>query len=129
MCIRDSIWSVVEASSSRAMQEIMFRVLNLSLIHISSFMLQPVVENAYSHWLKSCEEGGRILLRAWMQDKVLVLTVADNGKGMTPEELDAVQAKIVQSEQDVYKRQTLHSRGAISPAGCCSVRGRPPPPA
>ena len=24
---------------------------------------------------------------------------------------------------------TLHSRGAISPAGCCSVRGRPPPPA
>ena len=40
-----------------------------------------------------------ILLRAWMQGKVLVLTVADNGKGMTPEELDAVQAKIAQSEQ------------------------------
>ena len=66
---------------------------------VPSFMLQPVVENAYSHGLKSCEEGGRILLRAWMQGKVLVLTVADNGKGMTPEELDAVQAKIVQSEQ------------------------------
>ena len=66
---------------------------------VPSFMLQPVVENAYSHGLKSREEGGRILLRAWMQDKVLVLTVADNGKGMTPEELDAVQAKIVQSEQ------------------------------
>ena len=66
---------------------------------VPSFMLQPVVENAYSHGLKSREEGGRILLRAWMQGKVLVLTVADNGKGMTPEELDAVQAKIVQSEQ------------------------------
>ena len=66
---------------------------------VPSFMLQPVVENAYSHGLKSREEGGRILLRAWMQGKVLVLTVADNGKGMTPEELDAVQAKIAQSEQ------------------------------
>ena len=66
---------------------------------VPSFMLQPVVENAYSHGLKSCEEGGRILLRAWMQGKVLVLTVADNGKGMTPEELDAVQAKIARSEQ------------------------------
>ena len=66
---------------------------------VPSFMLQPVVENAYSHGLKSCEEGGRILLRAWMQGKVLVLTVADNGRGMTPEELDAVQAKIAQSEQ------------------------------
>ena len=66
---------------------------------VPSFMLQPVVENAYSHGLKSCEEGGRILLRAWMQGKVLVLTVADNGGGMTPEELDAVQAKLAQSEQ------------------------------
>ena len=66
---------------------------------VPSFMLQPVVENAYSHGLKSREEGGRILLRAWMQGKVLVLTVADNGKGMTPEELDAVQTKIAQSEQ------------------------------
>lgn len=45
------------------------------------------------------EEGGRILLRAWMQDSVLVLTVTDNGKGMTAEELDAVQAKLAQSEQ------------------------------
>ena len=66
---------------------------------VPSFMLQPVVENAYSHGLKSREEGGRILLRAWMQGKVLVLTVADNGRGMTPEELDAVQTKIAQSEQ------------------------------
>ena len=66
---------------------------------VPSFMLQPVVANAYSHGLKSREEGGRILLRAWMQDKVLVLTVADNGKGMNKEELDAVQAKIAQSEQ------------------------------
>ena len=66
---------------------------------VPSFMLQPVVENAYSHGLKSREEGGRILLRAWMQGKVLVLTVADNGKGMTPEELDAVQTKIARSEQ------------------------------
>ena len=66
---------------------------------VPSFMLQPVVENAYSHGLKSREDGGRILLRAWMQGKVLVLTVADNGKGMTAEELDAVQTKITQSEQ------------------------------
>ena len=53
----------------------------------------------YTSGLKSREEGGRILLRAWMQGKVLVLTVADNGKGMNKEELDAVQAKIAQSEQ------------------------------
>ena len=68
-------------------------------VRVPSFMLQPVVENAYSHGLKSCEESGRILLRAWMQGSVLVLTVADNGRGMTAEELDALQARIAQSEQ------------------------------
>ena len=66
---------------------------------VPSFTLQPIVENAYSHGLKSCEEGGRILLRAWMEGNVLVLTVADNGKGMTAEELDALQARIARSEQ------------------------------
>ena len=66
---------------------------------VPSFILQPVVENAYSHGLKSCEEGGHILLRAWMQGSVLVLTVADNGRGMTAEELDTLQARIAQSEQ------------------------------
>ena len=68
-------------------------------VMVPSFTLQPIVENAYSHGLKACEEGGRILLRAWMEGCVLVLTVADNGKGMTAAELDALQAKIAQSEQ------------------------------
>ena len=65
-------------------------------VHLPSFTLQPIVENAFSHGLKSCEEGGRILLRVWMQGTRLVLTVADNGNGMTPEELDALQEKIAQ---------------------------------
>ena len=68
-------------------------------VRLPSFTLQPIVENAFSHGLKSCEEGGRILLRVWMQGMRLILTVADNGKGMTPEELDALQEKIAQSEQ------------------------------
>ena len=68
-------------------------------VRLPSFTLQPIVENAFSHGLKSCEEGGRILLRAWMQGERLILTVADNGKGMTAEELDTLKEKIAQSEQ------------------------------
>jgi len=34
-----------------------------------------------------------------MEGSVLVLTVADNGRGMTAAELDALQARIAQSEQ------------------------------
>lgn len=89
---------------------------------VPSFMLQPVVENAYSHGLKSREEGGRILLRAWMQDSVLVLTVADNGKGMTAEELDAVQAKLAQSEQtgrNIGLGNISRRIGMLYPGGKC----------
>ena len=68
-------------------------------VRLPSFTLQPIVENAFSHGLKSCEEGGRIRLRGWMQGRTLILTVADNGRGMTPAELDALQEKIAQSER------------------------------
>ena len=68
-------------------------------VRLPSFTLQPIVANAFSHGLKSCEEGGRILLRGWMQGRTLILTVADNGRGMTPAELDALQEKIAQSER------------------------------
>ena len=68
-------------------------------VWVPSFMLQPVVENAYSHGLKACEEGGRILLRAWLQGSTLVFTVADNGCGMTDEEQAALQEKMQTSEQ------------------------------
>ena len=68
-------------------------------VRVPSFTLQPIVENAFSHGLKACEEGGRILLRVWQRDDRLFLTVADNGRGMSPQELDALQQKIRRSEQ------------------------------
>ena len=66
---------------------------------LPSFTLQPVIENAFSHGLKACEEGGRILLRVWRKGRMLYVTVADNGKGMTEEELAALSEKMRQSEQ------------------------------
>ena len=66
---------------------------------LPSFTLQPVIENAFSHGLKACEEGGRILLRVWRQGRMMYVTVADNGKGMTEEELAALSEKMRQSEQ------------------------------
>ena len=68
-------------------------------VRVPSFTLQPIVENAFSHGLKACEEGGRILLRVWQRDDRLFLTVADNGRGMSPGELEALQQKIRRSEQ------------------------------
>ena len=68
-------------------------------VRLPSFTLQPIIENAFGHGLKACEEGGRILLRVWQEGDRLLVTVADNGKGMTEAELAALQEKIRQSEQ------------------------------
>ena len=97
-------------------------------VRLPSFTLQPVVENAFSHGLKSCEEGGRILLRGWMQGERLILTVADNGKGMTPEELDALQEKIEQSEQtgkSIGLGNISRRIGMLYPDGAMRICSRP----
>ena len=68
-------------------------------VRIPSFTLQPVVENAFHHGLKSMEDGGRITLRIWQEEENVIVSIADNGVGMTPEELDALYQKIDSSEQ------------------------------
>ena len=44
-------------------------------------------------------DGAEDLLRVWRQGRMLYVTVADNGKGMTEEELAALSEKMRQSEQ------------------------------
>ena len=97
-------------------------------VRLPSFTLQPIVENAFSHGLKSCEEGGRILLRVWQQGGRLILTVADNGKGMMPEELDALQEKITQSEQtgkSIGLGNISRRIGMLYPDGAMKIYSRP----
>ncbi|MBQ7099494.1 MAG: histidine kinase [Oscillospiraceae bacterium] len=68
-------------------------------VTLPSFTLQPIVENAFIHGLSRREENGRILLRIWQEGDVLHVSVADNGAGMTPEQLAELQQRMQQSEQ------------------------------
>ena len=68
-------------------------------VTLPSFTLQPIVENAFIHGLSRREENGRILLRIWQKEDILHVSVADNGAGMTPEQLAELQQRMQQSEQ------------------------------
>ena len=68
-------------------------------MRIPSFTLQPIVENALSHGMKTKEEGGRILLRIWNEGNMLIISVMDNGQGMNLEEKMALHQKILNSEK------------------------------
>ena len=66
---------------------------------IPSFTLQPVVENAFRHGLRCRESGGRILLRVWQTGDNLIVSIADNGQGMTPEEMAELEHRMEASEE------------------------------
>ena len=65
---------------------------------IPSFTLQPLVENAFVHGLRSCEEGGRIFLRIWQAGDMLHVSIADNGSGMDGQRLQQLRERLKASE-------------------------------
>ncbi len=65
-------------------------VLNL---RIAGFLLQPIVENSIQHGINPTQRGGRIAVSAYRADGTLLLTVRDNGRGMTDEQLSAIRAQ------------------------------------
>ena len=58
-------------------------------VMVMPFILQPFVENAYVHGMEEMEEGGRIEIRARIED-CLKLVIEDNGRGMTEKELKEI---------------------------------------
>ena len=57
---------------------------------VPRLVLQPLVENALLHGLDMKAEGGKLVIRAQAAEGVLYLSVEDNGRGMTPEQIDSL---------------------------------------
>ena len=69
-----------------------------SIFYIPQFMLQPLMENAVTHAFGDASCGCRITLSCRQFDGSLLITVEDNGCGMTPAEVDALNASLESSE-------------------------------
>lgn len=55
------------------------------------FILQPILENAINHGLAgSLSKQERILIRSRIEDEKLILTIEDNGSGMTEEQISRI---------------------------------------
>ena len=70
--------------------------IDLTETHIPSFILQPLVENAFKHGIVPKEIGGtvRIIVRRLPRYKLLYIAVADDGVGLDREILHAVRARL-----------------------------------
>ena len=64
--------------------------LNTKNYQILPLLIQPIVENAYSHGLKDAEYNGHIIIKISYTEDLLIANIFDNGVGMTREKLDNV---------------------------------------
>lgn len=63
---------------------------NESSFIVPKLILQPIVENAYVHGIKPKEGSGAIHIDTEKSEKELVISVMDNGIGMSKEEVDRI---------------------------------------
>jgi two-component system sensor histidine kinase YesM len=61
--------------------------------------LQPLVENAIYHGIKEMEGNGSLSVYVSARDGALVLSVSDNGVGMSPEKLEGVRQLLSNGQQ------------------------------
>lgn len=64
--------------------------------YIPKMTLQPLVENAMIHGLEKVNRKGMLLLRLIMTEQTIVITVSDDGVGMSPEKLEKLNQRMNQ---------------------------------
>ncbi len=59
-------------------------------LYVPKLIIQPLVENAIYHGIEPSLEKGTIEIKSILDDGNLIITVADNGVGMTPDHIQSV---------------------------------------
>lgn len=85
----------------------------LSGIPVPKLSIQPLDENALYHGIKNRRGKGKILIEGREEEDALVLTVSDNGQGMTPERLHEVQEAIRTGERAGFGLAAVAERIAL----------------
>lgn len=74
-------------------------LLNCTILKLT---LQPLVENALYHGIKTKKEGGKIIVRVKRLDENrLLLDVEDNGVGFTPYKLSKIQKLLTEDSEEI----------------------------
>ena len=66
----------------------------LEEVYMLKQLLQPLVENALYHGIKNKRGGGKISVKVTRENRIMTFVVADTGRGMTPEQLKALEESL-----------------------------------
>ena len=77
--------------------------------YLLPLLIQPIVENAFSHGIESQTSEGDLLINIYEEEEYLIISVRDNGQGMTKEELDLLIQHMKLKEISKGERIGLHN--------------------
>jgi sensor histidine kinase YesM len=136
--IRDYMYIQQMRFGSRIQYEIQCKVSKTDCL-IPAFTLQPLVENSIIHGISHKEEGGKVFIRIWQENKQppirqrVMVSVADTGIGISPQRLHKI-IEALHAQQDtvvgmgignIYKRvRMMRQDGDLqiySKEGCGTV--------
>lgn len=80
---------------------------DVNRISILPLLIQPIVENSFSHGLESKEKGGFIYIWIGFEpnekgENLFTISVKDNGSGIEPEQLDEINRKLENEISEDY---------------------------
>ncbi|MHA6530818.1 cache domain-containing sensor histidine kinase [Paenibacillus sp. BAC0078] len=90
------------------------------LIKVPRFFLQPLVENALIHGLS--QQPGIISIRAAVEEKGIILAVADNGRGMNAGVLATIKSRMEEGTGSIPSSE--EPKGSFSGMGMSNVAER-----
>lgn len=82
--------------------------------YVPRLILQPIVENAIIHGLEEKIEGAQVLIEVDIAED-MIITVSDNGKGMSLKELDELNGRIHSEITGLVEEDKSHGTGIALP--------------
>ena len=82
--------------------------------YVPRLILQPIVENAIIHGLEEKIEGAQVLIEVDIAED-MIITVSDNGRGMSLKELDELNGRIHSEITGLVEEDKSHGTGIALP--------------
>ncbi|WP_379349274.1 sensor histidine kinase [Paenibacillus sp. GCM10027629] len=79
----------------------------LMSLRVLKLSIQPIIENYIVHGLIMSRTDNRIWIQAVLEEDVLVITIKDNGSGITPEKLEFIRQKLNTEVSDDAASQSI----------------------
>ncbi|WP_026669481.1 sensor histidine kinase [Butyrivibrio sp. AE3006] len=79
-----------------------------------SMTLQPIVENAVNHGIREMGDKGVIKLKVYREDSNVCISIGDNGKGISQEDIDKILGGSFAHKEEQYEHNGIGMDNVIS---------------